>query len=275
MAYFKTRKPIGIIFLGAAAGFLYGLFVSIDEAYNLGYAQHKLYSLILFDLNHDLTKYTFIAVLYSVLALGLILIIKKAFIYFTHTRGKNRFFGILSSIAGSKLVAGIGGSALALVFVLNIFTFIYARAHTPEGPNILLISIDTLRADHLGSYGYGRDTSPNIDKLAEKGVLFENAYSQAPWTIPSIASILTGLYPAEHGADYQTNKLSDRMTTLAEHMKNNSYTTAAVISNTLLRVKHGFSQGFDIYNEKGVVKNDSASSQIVTDIAIKYLNKNR
>jgi Sulfatase len=70
----------------------------------------------------------------------------------------------------------------------------------PDAPNIMVIVVDTLRADHLSSYGYMRPTSSNIDHLAQQGVLFESAFSTAPWTAPSHASLLTGRYPYEHQA---------------------------------------------------------------------------
>ena len=69
-------------------------------------------------------------------------------------------------------------------------------------PNLVLIGIDTLRRDHLGCYGYHRATSPNIDRLADEGVLFEDAASQSPWTLPSFATVFTSLYPTQHGAGF-------------------------------------------------------------------------
>ena len=71
----------------------------------------------------------------------------------------------------------------------------------PDAPNVLLVVIDTLRADHVGCYGYGRETTPAIDRLAAEGAVFETAISQAPWTGASVATLLTGLYPSVHGLD--------------------------------------------------------------------------
>jgi hypothetical protein len=85
----------------------------------------------------------------------------------------------------------------------------------PGPPNVLLISVDTLRADHLGCYGYERDTSPGFDRLARDGVVFENAMSTCPWTLPSHTSLLTGLYPAEHGVQEDTTTLGSDVPTLA------------------------------------------------------------
>jgi arylsulfatase A-like enzyme len=273
MGKYIVKIILKAINIGILIGFVTGLALSIINITAHSYFEYKLYNLILFDLNHNLTKYTIISVICAIIALAAVLIIIQAYRYLIHNRkGSHKTFGFLSEIIGSKLSSGIGACALALVIILNIFTFIYTRAQTGEGPNIVLISIDTLRADHLGSYGYERNTSPNIDKLAEKGVLFENAYSQSPWTIPSVASIFTSLYPIEHGATNQTNKLPDKMTTLSEYMKNNLYTTAAIVSNRLLKEKHGFSQGFDQYDEETIRK--KINSDIVSNKAIKFLSEN-
>src|SRR5262247_2633282 len=89
----------------------------------------------------------------------------------------------------------------------------------PQRPNVLLITIDTLRADHLGCYGYARSTSPNIDRLAAQGAVFERAYTTLPRTTQSIASILTGRYPKSHGARGLFSTLSTANLTLAEVLK--------------------------------------------------------
>ena len=82
-------------------------------------------------------------------------------------------------------------------------------------PGVLLLMIDTLRADRLGCHGSGRETSPAIDALAAGGVRFERAYAPAPWTLPSVASIMTGLYPGAHGTTRIGLRLADRIPTLA------------------------------------------------------------
>ena len=87
---------------------------------------------------------------------------------------------------------------------------------TIKPANIILISIDTLRADHLGCYGYQRPTSPTIDKLASQGLLFEDVTSTAPWILPSHGSLLTGLYPNRHGLKSYHTCLPVDILTLAE-----------------------------------------------------------
>ena len=96
--------------------------------------------------------------------------------------------------------------------------------------NLLLISLDTLRPDHLGCYGSPRETSPTIDALAARGVRFADASSAAPWTLPAHATMLTGLYPSHHGVKNNDNKLAAETTTLAEVLAANGFETFAVAS---------------------------------------------
>jgi arylsulfatase A-like enzyme len=98
-------------------------------------------------------------------------------------------------------------------------------------PNIILITLDTLRADHVSAYGYGRATTPNLDRLAKSGVLFENAFSNSSWTLPAHASLFTGRLPHDHNADW-TQPLGDKYPTLAEVLTERGYLTAAFSANT-------------------------------------------
>lgn len=117
--------------------------------------------------------------------------------------------------------------------------------------NVILISIDTLRTDHLSAYGYYRNTSFNIDSFAKKGILFENVFSQAAWTLPSHASMLTGLYPrsVNTGITDEYTPLSNSAVTLAKVLKGKNYTTGAFITGVLVSSYFGFSQGFDYFDE--------------------------
>jgi len=140
-----------------------------------------------------------------------------------------------------------------------------------QRPNIVLITLDTLRADHLGCYGYHRNTSPEIDRFATSATLYRDAHTTAPWTLPSHASMFTGLYPFEHGArtyrleqsEYPTDTdegptinrsakgLELEVDTLAELLADAGYQTAAVIANTIyLKRRYGLAQGFDVYDLK-------------------------
>jgi arylsulfatase A-like enzyme len=113
-------------------------------------------------------------------------------------------------------------------------------------PNVVLIVIDTLRADHLGAYGYARDTSPHIDALAARGVLFTRATAPSSWTRPSVASLLTSLLPSEHGAISAEHRLDERIATLAEIFRDAGYRTVGVCANFAhITERAGFARGFD------------------------------
>jgi arylsulfatase A-like enzyme/Flp pilus assembly protein TadD len=117
-----------------------------------------------------------------------------------------------------------------------------------EKPNVLLISIDTLRADHLGCYGNTSARTPVIDQLAREGVRFERAFSTVPLTLPAHASILTGTYPSYHGIrDNAGFILPQDQTTLAEVLRDEGYSTGAVVGAYVLDSKFGLDQGFDHY----------------------------
>lgn len=118
-------------------------------------------------------------------------------------------------------------------------------------PSIILVALDTLRADHLGCYGYSRNTSPNIDRFAEESILFEQAIAAAPWTTPSFASLFTGKHPAKHKAGVFSHGyiLDERFTTLAEHASRHGLLTAAFTEGVAVRGPMGFARGFDIYSD--------------------------
>ena len=126
-------------------------------------------------------------------------------------------------------------------------------------PNVILIIVDTLRADHLATYGYQRATSPNISELARRGVLFENAIAPSSWTIPSHASILTARLPYQHGADRAGTRLDGRFPTLSEAFRAHGYRTAAFSANWWNFARRlGFGRGFMHFEDF-----DSLTSAIV------------
>jgi len=149
--------------------------------------------------------------------------------------------------------------ALALLAVLGALRTGTALEawQAARGPNLLLVSIDTLRADHLGAYGYDLPTSPTIDaRLAGEGVTFTDVYSQSPKTTPSHMTLLTSLYPSVHGVElWQNGKpahvLNPAVHTLAEVLKNAGYATAAFTGGAQVDPVRGFGQGFDLYTVGG------------------------
>jgi len=116
-------------------------------------------------------------------------------------------------------------------------------------PDVVLIVIDTLRQDRLSCYGHDRATSPNLDRLAADGVLYERAVSTAPWTLPSHASMFTGLPPSRHRTHHEHLNLTDDHATLAEHLRDAGYETMGVSNNPWITERMGMTQGFESYHE--------------------------
>jgi arylsulfatase A-like enzyme len=122
-----------------------------------------------------------------------------------------------------------------------------ATAPLSNRPNVLLISIDSLRADHVGAYGYGPPTTPVIDRLAAAGAVFTQALSTTSWTLPSHIAMLTGLYDRAHGVTVPTRTLGDAIPTLAESFSSAGYRTVGLYSGPFLHPQFGLSRGFDEY----------------------------
>lgn len=203
--------------------------------------------------------------------------------------GQNR------GIVATCLAAGLG---LHVLFGLSCKRPVEPATSAPatlrNGPNVVLITLDTTRADHLGCYGYGKPVSPRIDGFAERATLFDNAICSAAVTPVSHASILTGLYPYSHGLrvlhGLMENRLPDEIETLAEVLKDGGYQTAAFISAFPAGSRFGLAQGFDVFNEdfmrvpperiitaKGTVKTDKNQRHAgeTTDLALEWLAQAR
>lgn len=141
---------------------------------------------------------------------------------------------------------------------------LFSDPPSTDKKNMVVFLSDTLRADHLGCYGHNKNTSPNLDALAKDGVLFEQCFSVAHWTKPSISSMMTGVAPRVHQAvihegsvrdlftmtNYRVQVLRDQFTTLAELMKSQGYYTHYILSNPHGKVEFGYGQGFDRYSFK-------------------------
>ena len=163
-----------------------------------------------------------------------------------------------------------------LAFIGIFFGVSYAENKTS---NIVLITIDTARADHFGFAGYKDSKTPNIDKLAAESINFVNTYSAVPLTLPSHVSILTGLYPQTHGVhDNDLFQLRKSVETLAEFLKTKNYHNAAFVSSIILGHHYGLDQGFDYYNDLGqyaTIKNRivERTANTTTDAVCKYTSK--
>jgi arylsulfatase A-like enzyme len=143
---------------------------------------------------------------------------------------------------------------LALITAVSIVAMHGCGAPRASRPNIVLIIIDTLRADFLGCYGCPGNVSPEIDEMASKGILFERVYSQCSWTRPSIGSMLTSRYPRSLGIFKEKfDILSGEYSTLAEILSENGYRTIGITANPHLNKVFNFHQGFDDYAESSVI----------------------
>jgi tetratricopeptide (TPR) repeat protein len=124
-----------------------------------------------------------------------------------------------------------------------------AQGDAPLNYNLLLVSMDTVRADHLSCYRYGRNTSPALDDLARHGVLFEEATAASSWTVPSHMSMFTSLYPSVHGVDKPSFQLGQSVPTLAEILGAHGYSTAGFVTGPSMNHRIGFDKGFDVYDD--------------------------
>ena len=169
---------------------------------------------------------------------------------------------------------------LIIVTIAVVSVLIGLRYLIPRPPAVILVSIDTLRPDHLGCYGYGRDTSPHLDRFAQDAIVFENCLSQAPTTRPSCGSLLTGFLPHEIKIFSNRDNLPAEVSTVAGRLKGAGYTTVGVVCNFVLRKGGGFEQGFDIYDdtmdERELVRNiPERIAERTTDMAINLLRLNK
>ena len=174
----------------------------------------------------------------------------------------------------------------SLVLLLVAFGCTTEERETPSAnpaifkvrPNLLLITLDTVRADRLGIYGYESASTPALDSLAMAGMRFEWAIGPTPLTLPSHATLLTGVYPPEHGLHSNlSGALGEEIETLAKVVSRQNYRTAAFISAFVLDARFGLAQGFEVYNddlsETTAARNEVAEvpGNVVTDRALEWL----
>ncbi len=186
------------------------------------------------------------------------------------------------------------GSPIGFFINAGIFAENFEESSNNKISNIILISIDTLRKDVLSSYGSNEVSTPNIDRIAEDGFLFTQAYSPAPWTLPAFSSIMTGVNPLVHKTTDSKSRLPETFTTIAEYLADSGYKTSAIGTNVFLHSEYNIDQGFMEYNFfpkrkelvdsfggafiniafPGHFKTDASTSDL-TDLSINWLNKNR
>jgi arylsulfatase A-like enzyme len=162
--------------------------------------------------------------------------------------------------AGGLIGFGVTAVAVAALLFGTVSALIEPGDRVPASaarqtarPNVLFISIDTLRADHVQSYGYARETTPALDRLVAEGARFENAISPSSWTLPTHLTMLTALPPEAHGVVQTTGvKLGSAVVTLPELLWSEGYATAGFVSGGYLESQYGHAQGFDHYDDYSI-----------------------
>ena len=196
----------------------------------------------------------------------------------------------------ARLNSAVDGGLWRMVFILTVFaanTIATGQASAGQTPtalasakpawNVVLITIDTLRVDHLGCYGDKQIKTPNIDQLAADGTRFERAFAVVPVTLPSHTTMLTGTYPMLSGMhDFSANKLSPSQPTMASVLKQEGYATGAVVGAAVLDSRFGLNHGFDFYydnfnfsrlNEANLDAMERPGN-VVADVTLDWLAKN-
>ena len=162
----------------------------------------------------------------------------------------------------------------------------------PDAPNVVLVTLDTTRADHLGCYGYDRPTSPNLDRLAAAGVRFARARGVSSWTLPTHASLFTGKYPSVHGAryhpegrfrlsqgldgrfaHYRVNPMHDGEATLAGWMGDAGWRTGGVVAGPWMKKVFGLDRGFGWWDDRNIRELNGRDAADVTDSAISFVER--
>ena len=188
-----------------------------------------------------------------------------------------------------KICGGIIASGMPTFY----FSSGCRRTISSDHLNVILITLDTTRSDRLGCYGYKRNTSPHIDRLAEQSVLYTQATATSSWTLPSHASLFTGKFTSSHGARYDpegplrlTSALKDKSEwnqkfrarglaenerTLAEVLKQKGFTTGAVVSGPWMKKIFGLNTGFDYYNDDNISSFHSKRASEVTSQALSWI----
>jgi arylsulfatase A-like enzyme len=151
------------------------------------------------------------------------------------------------------------------------------RSAAPKPANVLMIVVDTLRADRLGSYGYGKGLTPVLDRFADRGVRFEHAYASSSWTMPSVASILTSRLPSQHKISDFDSKLADSEVTIAESLTAAGFKTAGFTANWRLTQELGYGQGFSTW--RGFLKSPGseikARGEILRTAALSWVDADK
>jgi arylsulfatase A-like enzyme len=182
-----------------------------------------------------------------------------------------RTLGSSSAKASSPETEDLRGD---LCFWENPLVFPKNAADGPKRKNVILISMDATRAGHLGCYGYGRDTTPVLDRLAKDSALFMNTISQAPYTLASHMTMLTGLYPTTHRVFYFSDTLDPSLPTLADQLRGQGVVTAAFTGGGLMDANYGYAHGFDEFHDHIVSQETSDTITPLAEQVSSWLARN-
>ena len=172
---------------------------------------------------------------------------------------------------------GLSGSVLILAGLLFGGDWLEERREAgrplppPDSPNVLLIVLDTVRADHMSLYGYPRTTTPNLERFAKRGIRFDQVRATAPWTLPSHVSMFTGKWPHEVGVEWMT-PLGGNSHTLAEYLGSHGYATAGFVANTLFcSYDTGLDRGFTHYEDYVLGPISGVRTAFLIDLNFKWI----
>jgi len=174
----------------------------------------------------------------------------------------------------------IRSEVLFLSLLVTILLFFGCGKPAPTPPAVVLVVLDTTRFDHLGKAGYPRDTSPNLDRLAEEGSWFSTAWAQAPWTLPAMATVLTGRLPSIHGAGMKAGRLyavREEIPTLAQRLRPEGVQTGAVVNVVFCNPDSGIARGFEHYDFKSsdASNRNHRNASETTDASLAWLESVR
>lgn len=223
---------------------------------------------------HTLERYKIVVIIFSCI------VVIAGFLCWLLARLK---WDRVSKLIKEKYIKRTAFVLVAFLIFLNLGIVIDGKIKRPEGPNVIILLIDALRRDHLGVYGYHRNTSPNIDRFSEEAVVFKKPISPSPYTYASVATLFTSLYPSEHGVVRYGYKKADclnyEFVTLAEALREKGYITGAFTANLLVCKGLLFDQGFDAFNPSidlaGQIGSNKLRAPKLNEKALKWIHKNR
>jgi arylsulfatase A-like enzyme len=170
----------------------------------------------------------------------------------------------MKPVAKNKKIILIAGILLAGLITFKLISIITGA--DSRRANVLLITLDTLRPDHLNTYGYERDTSPSLDELAKESFVFDQAFTVATTSGPSHATLLTGLYPAQHGLLDNGQEISGDTRTLAEILSQTGYDTAGFVGYYALAEESGLDKGFQVFEYHPIVSHNHDEKESADDL---------